>query len=282
VLGILYAFISTSLDAKTFMMLPWRIILGVLAGAVSGYIIVLVVTAMGGGVYNPFYGTLLMSPFLLVFSVAEPTLKCKFSQLFSYIAANVIMVCIVSFSGPTPQKAFVSAMFVGILSFVVPITLTTTLNVLGLLPRTAAEPMVMFEYALGNNFKSNACYILDGDLHKRELDELRRALVTARKAILASVTDADLRLCIFQLTSTLYGLRRASGWEPFSEAAVTHLWEPMQMELRNLMTFVTAVLRHEVEVDDIPDLKSTARNALLRIKRISIEYTRAVADQKSV
>ncbi|KAF4749249.1 hypothetical protein FOZ62_001426, partial [Perkinsus olseni] len=218
VIGILYAFISASLDAKTFMMLPWRLTVGVLAGSVSGYIIVLLVTAMGGGVYNPFYGTLLMSPFLLVFSLAEPTLKCKFSQLHSYIAANVVMICVVVFSGPYSRKAFYSAMFAGILSFVVPITLTATLNVLGLLPRTAPEPMAVFEYAVGNNFKSNACYILDGDLHKRELDELRRALVTSRKAVLASVTDADLRLCIFQLTSTLYGLRRASGWEPFSEA----------------------------------------------------------------
>ncbi|KAF4719459.1 hypothetical protein FOZ63_002958, partial [Perkinsus olseni] len=155
VIGILYAFISASLDAKTFMMLPWRLTVGVLAGSVSGYIIVLLVTAMGGGVYNPFYGTLLMSPFLLVFSLAEPTLKCKFSQLHSYIAANVVMICVVVFSGPYSRKAFYSAMFAGILSFVVPITLTATLNVLGLLPRTAPEPMAVFEYAVGNNFKSN-------------------------------------------------------------------------------------------------------------------------------
>ncbi|KAF4648516.1 hypothetical protein FOZ61_002591, partial [Perkinsus olseni] len=282
VLGILYAFVSASLDAKTYMMIPWRLTVGVLLGSVCGYIIVLLVTAMNGGVYNPFYGTLLMSPFMLVFSLAEPTLKCKFSQLHSYIATNVIMVCVVVFSGPFTRKAFLSTVFAGLLSFVVPVTLTWTLSVLGLLPRTAPEPLPVFEYSLGNNFKSNACYILDGDLHKQELDELRRALVTSRKAVLASVTDAELRLCIFQLTSTLYGLRRTSGWEPFSQAAVTHLWGPMQMELRNLMTFVTAVLRHEVELDDIPDLKSTARNALLRIKRISIEYTRAVADQKSV
>ncbi|KAF4702028.1 hypothetical protein FOZ63_033539 [Perkinsus olseni] len=282
VIGILYGFISASLDSATFMNLPWRLLVGVCAGAGSGYVVVLLVTAMGGGVYNPFYGTLLMFPFLFTFSLAQPTSKCKLTQLYSYIACNLVMVSVVVFSGPFPRKCFFSALFAGVLAFVVPVTLTGTFNILGLLPRTAPEPMPVFEYAVGNYFKSNACYILDGDLHKQELDELRRALVNARKAVLASVTDTDLRLCIFRLTSTLYGLRRASRWEPFSEAAVTHLWEPMQMELRNLMTYVTALLKHEVELDDIPDLKSTARNALIRIKRISIEYSRAVADQKSV
>ncbi|KAF4673546.1 hypothetical protein FOL47_010454 [Perkinsus chesapeaki] len=282
VVGLLYGVIAASLDAKTFMNMPWRLLLGVSTGASVGYAIVLLETAMGGGTYNHFLGVLIAFPFLLLSSLAQATSRNKFSQLFSYISCNLMMVSVVAFSATEPRKGLFSAIFAGSISFVVPLTLAGTLNILGLLPRTAPEPLPTFENSAAEYFKSNACYILDGEMHQRELDEQRKQLISSRKAALANVTDGDMRLCIFRMTSTLYGLRRAARYEPFSEAAVVHLWEPMQMELGRLVTKVTALLKHEVEVEDIPDLKEAARDALIKIKKISIDYTRAVADQKSV
>ncbi|KAF4673545.1 hypothetical protein FOL47_010453 [Perkinsus chesapeaki] len=257
-MAIMYTYGGATLNSKAFKVGPWRLLITSCLGSSVGYAIVLLETAMGGGVYNHFFGVLLAFPFILLSSMVQATSKCKLAEFYSYINGNLMLISVVAFSGTEALKCMYSAIFAGVLSFVVLFVCTGTLDLLGLLPLAAPEPLSAFEHAAATSFQSNVSYILDGDLHLRELTEQRQQLVSARKAALASVPDADLRLCIFRMTSTLYGLRRAARFEPFSEAAVVHLWEPMQMELGRLVTKVTALLKHEVEVEDIPDLKAAA------------------------
>ncbi|KAF4673544.1 hypothetical protein FOL47_010452 [Perkinsus chesapeaki] len=282
VMAILFTYAAATLNSKTFMVGPWNLLISICTGSSVGYAIVLLETAMGGGVYNHFFGVLLAFPFILLSSMVQATSKCKLAEFYSYIPGNLMIVAVVAFSASEPLRCLYSAMFAGVFMFVVLLTITGALNILGLLPLAAPEPLAAFEHAAATGFQMSVCYVLDGDLHQREMAEQRQQLVIARRAALTSASDANLRLCIFRMISTLYGLRRAARYEPFSETAVIHLWEPMQMELGRLVTKVTALLKHEVEVEDIPDLKAAARDALIKIKKISIEYTRAVADQKSV
>ncbi|KAF4673543.1 hypothetical protein FOL47_010451 [Perkinsus chesapeaki] len=201
--------------------------------------------------------------------MVQATSKCKLAEFYNYINGNMMLAAVVAFSDTEPLKYMYSAMFAGALSFALLLVLTWTLNLVGLLPCAAPAPLPAFEHAAATSFQTNVWYILERNLHEHELAEQRRLLSNARKAALSNVTDPSLRLCIYRMISTLYGLRRAALYEPLSEVAVVNLWEPMQMELGKLVNRVTAILKHEVEVEDIPDLKAAARSLAMLIVYIN-------------
>ncbi|KAF4655384.1 hypothetical protein FOZ61_007601 [Perkinsus olseni] len=278
-LAIVWSLNTSSLDFPTAREMSWKIFMGSCGGACLASAVVSLATAMNQGVYNPFWGTLLATP--VCFAVATGQ-RSKFVNVYSYISCLLRMYSVVTFGGALPFVKIFSEMLAGCIAGFVPLTLVAILNCLNWLPRSRPNPLPLYEHSSTSFLESSVCFILDGERHRDELDRKLRKLASSRRAVMSSTTNDALKLCVFRMTGFLDCLRVSCTLDAFSSAAVKYFWEPVQTDMWYLVSGSIALLRDGPTRYDPAELEEAGKRLRIQIKETMMNYSRDVADRKSV
>ncbi|KAF4673547.1 hypothetical protein FOL47_010455 [Perkinsus chesapeaki] len=276
-LGTIWAVRCSSLDFQSACSASWTAVFGSLVAAAVIAVVIPFATAICGGSINLYVCSIVMMPFCFAASLAASSTKCKLAQLYDYKTTLTVAYLVIFFGTSPLDVSVVSVILVGAWSTLIPLLITSLLNLFGALPRSALPPMTVFERSAASYLETGIMFILEGELHQDELERKRDKLSEARKTLLRSTTSPDLKFCIFRMSSLLYTLRRSSRFTPLNKAAVEYLWVHVEREIFEMVSTMVVILRHEGDQADLARLRAGISVVSDKIRHTIIDYTRGVA-----
>lgn len=255
----------------------WKTYIGACIGAALGAILVYASAPLNNGVYSPAWACLFGLPFCFTLALG---CQGKASELYSYTSALLRMYSILAFGEGEPYNKGLFIILVGFFSDMLPMLIVAVLHCFNLLPLKSAAPLPRFEVALKDYLELSVFHLADAVVHKKEFERKRKDLVEAHRAVIRGDVPKDLKLDVANIVGLLYGFHICTTAEGFGSQARHHFWEPLRRDMWELVSRIGCVLAEVPDEKLIEDLRALGHRMTLRIKSVTVEYSRQAADAK--
>ncbi|KAF4664235.1 Aluminum-activated malate transporter 1 [Perkinsus olseni] len=283
ILGVVIAIITAQLTVADAIEWTAKTVIASWYGAGLGCLVVVFVTAVNHGNYDPYIGTLVAVPFAILVCLAEQSsvTYCKLSSIYRGDKALLLILIVVVFGGDDPYWVALTAALAYTIGTTIPLLGTLLLWAFRILPQNGPPAIPMFAHTVAAYFQETTAVAPVGEVQEQELDYL---WTQVNKAYMAALRTPDLHLrgIMFSMVSSLGTVRHSLKFAAYSESAVEYLWEPLDFTLSTIRVEVICRLRagHDDRVFKA-DLGELSRDLRRRVTEATAHYMEARAEGRA-
>ncbi|KAF4743169.1 Aluminum-activated malate transporter 1 [Perkinsus olseni] len=283
ILGVVIAIITAQLTVADAIEWTAKTVIASWYGAALGCLVVVFVTAVNHGNYDPYIGTLVAVPFAILVCLAEQSsvTYCKLSSIYRGDKALLLILIVVVFGGDDPYWVALTAALAYTIGTTIPLLGTLLLWAFRILPQNGPPAIPMFAHTVAAYFQETTAVAPVGEVQEQELDYL---WTQVNKAYMAALRTPDLHLrgIMFSMVSSLGTVRHSLKFAAYSESAVEYLWEPLDFTLNTIR--VEVICRLRAGQDDRvfkADLAELSRDLRRRVTEATAHYMEARAEGRA-